>query len=203
VGVNFFYRDVKDRIELTSMGVVSSSGDGFVLTFDNIGDGKVWGLEFDLSTPLTFMGLEYTGVFANYSWLDSEITDPVTGEKRRFNDQAEFVLNAGIIQDIPSWDVAIGATYRQQGDQFHRVVGETVETTYGADLEVFVEKRFGENFVVRLVGSNLLDASKDETFFKWETLADQLSGDPAVLDEFESETEKAGPVFQLVGRYAF
>jgi outer membrane receptor protein involved in Fe transport len=203
VGVNFFYRDVKDRIELTSTGVVSSSGDGFVLTFDNIGDGKVWGLEFDLSTPLTFMGLEHTGVFANYSWLDSEITDPVTGEKRRFNDQAEFVLNAGIIQDIPSWNVAIGATYRQQGDQFHRIVGETVETSYGADLEVFIEKRFGENFVVRLVGSNLLDASKDETFFKWDTLGDQLSGDPDALDEFELETEKAGPVFQLVGRYAF
>lgn len=202
-GVNFFYRDVKDRIELTSTGVVSSSGDGFVFTPDNIGDGKVWGVEFDLSTPLTFAGLEHTGVFMNYSWLDSEVTDPVTGEKRRFNDQAEFVFNAGFIQDLPSYDASFGASYRKQGGQFNRVFGETVSTTYGADLEVFIEKRFGENFVLRLTGSNLLDASKDETFFKWDTLADQLSGDIDALNEFELESEKAGPVFQIVGRYAF
>jgi outer membrane receptor protein involved in Fe transport len=202
-GVNFFYRDVKDRIELVNTGVVSSSGDGFVFTPDNIGDGKVWGVEFDLSTPLTFVGLDDTGVFMNYSWLDSEINDPVTGAKRRFNDQAEYVFNVGFIQDLPSWGSAFGASYRKQGGQYNQIFGENVTTTYGADLEVFIEKRFSENFVVRLTGSNLLDASKDETFFKWETLGDQLSGDIDALDEFEVETEKAGPVFQLVGRYAF
>lgn len=203
VGVNFFYRDVKDRIELTNTGVVSSTGDGFVFTPDNIGDGTVMGIEFDLSTPLTFVGLEDTGVFLNYSWLDSEITDPVTGEKRRFNDQAEYVFNVGFIQDLPSLNSALGASYRKQGGQFNRIFGETVATTYGADLEVFIEHRFGENFVLRLTGSNLLDSSKDETFFKWDTLADQTSGDIDNLDEFELESEKSGPVFQLVGRYAF
>ncbi len=202
-GVNFFYRDVKDRIELTSTGVVSSTADGFVLTYDNIGDGKVWGIEFDLSTPLTFVGLDDTGVFLNYSWLDSEVIDPVTGEKRRFNDQAEYVFNVGFIQDLPSWASAFGASYRSQGAQFNRVIGETVETTYDADLEVFIEKRFGDNFVLRLTGRNLLNASKDETFFKWDTLEDQLSGDIDNLDEFELESEESGPVFQLVGRYAF
>jgi hypothetical protein len=99
--------------------------------------------------------------------------------------------------------MAFGASYRSQGRQFNRVFGETVETKYSGDLEVFIERRFGENFVVRVTGSNLLDASKDETFFKWDTLADQLSGDIDDLDEFELESEKSGPVFQLVGRYAF
>src|SRR5262249_53680450 len=158
-----------------------------VFTPDNIGDGTVWGVEFDLSTPLTFVGLEHTGVFANYSWLDSDITDPVTGQKRRFNDQAEYVFNVGFIQDLPSVDASFGASYRKQGGQYNQVFGESVTTTYGADLEVFVEKRFGENFVLRLTGSNLLDASKDETFLKWETLADQISGDIDSLDEFELE----------------
>jgi outer membrane receptor protein involved in Fe transport len=210
VGVNFFYRDVQDRIELVYLGEnvnIADPGDPpeelAVLTPGNIGDGKVWGLEFDLSTPLTFVGLEHTGVFANYSWLDSEIADPVTGEKRRFNDQAEYVFNVGVIQDVPSVDVSFGASYRKQGGQYHQVLGEIVETVYGADLEVFIEKRFGENFVLRLTGSNLLDASKDETFFKWETASDQTSGNINQLDEFEVESEKAGPVFQLVGRYAF
>lgn len=199
-GVNVFYRDIQDRIELTSTGVVSSEGSGFVLTPSNIGAGKVWGVEVDLSTPLTFAGLENTGVFMNYSWLDSEVRDPVTGAKRRFNDQAEFVFNVGFIHDVVSSGTSFGSSYRLQGDQFNRIIGESVATSYGADLEVFIEQRFGDRFVVRVTGSNLLNAKKDETFFKYDTLGDQLSND---FDEFELESEQAGPVFQLVGRYAF
>jgi outer membrane receptor for ferrienterochelin and colicin len=199
-GINFFYRDVTNRIELASTGVVSSEGSGFVLTPSNIGNGSVMGVEIDVSTPLTFIGMENTGVFMNYSWLDSEVTDLVTGEKRRFNDQAEFVFNIGFIHDIIEWGTSFGSSYRLQGDQFNRILGESVETTYGADLEVFVEQRFGERFVLRLTGSNLLNAKKDETFFKYDTQADQLVN---AFDEFELESEQSGPVFQLVGRYAF
>jgi len=65
---------------------------------------------------------------------------------------------------------------------------------------MFVEHRFGESFTVRLTGSNLLDESKDEIFDKFDNLADQLDRD---YGEYEVETESAGPVFQLVGRYAF
>ncbi len=53
---------------------------------------------------------------------------------------------------------------------------------------------------LRLTGSNLLDASKDEIFNKFDTLADQIDRD---FDEYEIETEKSGPVWQFVARYAF
>lgn len=198
-GINLFYRDVTDLIEVSNTGLEGSEGDDtFLLTARNSGDGSVWGVEIDLSTPLTMFGMEHTGVFLNYSWLDSEIDDEFGS--RRFNDQSDYVFNLGFIQDLPEWGAAFGATYRKQGDAFGRIVGEEVTTKYGADLEVFVEKRFGQNFVLRLTGSNLLDAQKDETFNKFATLEDQLNRD---FDEFEVETEKAGPVFQLVGRYAF
>ena len=199
VGLNFFYRDVTDLIETVNTGVTGSGGAGtFVYSIDNVGDGKVWGLEFDLSTPLTFMGLENTGVFFNYSWLDSEITD-FAGD-RKFNNQSDYVYNIGVIQDIPTWNAAFGITYRKQGDALSRVELEEVKTSYGADLEVFVEKRFGKNFVLRLTGQNLLDSSKDEIFDKFGNLADQASRS---YDEYELETERAGPVFQIVARYAF
>lgn len=199
VGLNFFYRDVTDLIETVNTGVEGDGGPGtFVYSIDNVGDGKVWGIEFDLSTPLTFMGLENTGVFFNYSWLDSEITD-FAGD-RKFNNQSDYVFNVGVIQDIPSWNAAFGITYRKQGDALSRVELEEVKTTYDGDLEIFVEKRFGKNFVLRLTGQNLLDGSKDEVFDKFGNLADQASRD---YDEYELETERAGPVFQIVGRYAF
>ncbi|HVK81519.1 MAG TPA: TonB-dependent receptor, partial [Verrucomicrobiae bacterium] len=222
VGVNFFYRDVQDLIEIYNTGELT---EGYLEAYDeyvadnpgatledfadeenplylysarNTGDGTVWGIEFDLSTSLSAIGWDDTGVFLNYSWLDSEVEDEF--DERRFNSQAESIFNVGFIQDLPSWNSSFGATYRSQGSAFSRVVGEDTTTEYGADLEMFVEHRFGESFTVRLTGSNLLDESKDEIFDKFDNLADQLDRD---YGEYEVETESAGPVFQLVGRYAF
>lgn len=198
-GVNAFWRDVTDLIEEVNTGVTGSGGAGtFVYTVDNVGDGRVWGVEFDLSTPLDFIGMETTGVFLNYSWLDSEIDDFMG--TRRFNSQSDYVFNAGFTHDVPEWGAAFGATYRKQGDAFSRVLAEEVQTSYGADLEVFVEKQIASNIVIRLTGSNLLDSSKDEIFDKFGNVADQVARD---YDEYEVETETAGPWYQLVMRVAF
>lgn len=205
IGVNFFYRSVSNLIETATLldaggvPVEGSEGPGtFVLTAQNSGDGDVYGVELDLSTPLGFLGLPDTGIFGNFSWLESDVDDQFGS--RRFNDQSEFVYNAGFIHDIVAWNAAFGLTYRKQGDAFGRIVGEEVTTTYGADLEVFVEKSFGDSFTLRFVGSNLLNGTKDETFNKFDTIDDQIARD---FDEFELETEQAGPFFQLVGRLAF
>jgi outer membrane receptor for ferrienterochelin and colicin len=202
-GINVFYRDIKDLIEIYNTGAPGSANDPpddvtWLYSARNTGDGKVYGIEFDLSTPLSFIGWDNTGVFLNYSYLDSEVKDEFG--KRRFNSQAESVFNVGFIQDIPSFGAAFGMTYRKQGEAYSRVVGEEVTTTYGADLEAFIEKRIGKNTVVRLTGSNLLDAKKEETFNKFTTIADQRGRS---FDEYELEREKAGPVFQLTARMAF
>jgi len=205
VGVNLFYRDVSNLTELATVldaagaPVEGSEGAGtFIYTPRNTGDGEVYGIEFDASFDLAFLGLPDTGVFGNLALLDSNITDEF-GE-RRFNDQSKYVYNFGAIQNLPDFGAAFGATYRKQGEAFGRVVGEEVFTRYGADLEIFVEKRFGDSFTIRAVGSNLLDGTKDEDFNKFATTGDQISRD---FDEYELESERAGPVFQVVARYAF
>lgn len=205
VGLNLFYRDVTDLIEdvvvLDANGDPEEGSEGpgtFVYSVDNVGDGQVFGVEFDLSTPLSFIGMDNTGVFLNASWLDSNIDD-VFGE-RRFNGQSDFIVSAGFTHDIPTWGAAFGASFRKQGDAFGRVLAEETTTSYGEDLEIFVEKTFGENVVLRLTGSNLLNASKDEIFDKFDNVEDQADRD---YDEYEVETEEAGPVYQLVLRVAF
>jgi Outer membrane receptor proteins, mostly Fe transport len=223
VGLNFFYRDVKDLIEIVNTGEPSEEmqdtweemiedgdavdladamaqepAESWLYTSSNVGDGKVYGVEFDVSTPLSAIGLENTGIFANYSWVKSKVDD-FLGE-RRFNDQAKSVYNIGFIHDIPAWGASFGATYRKQGDAYARVLGEEALIRYGGELDVFVEKRFGTNVSVRLSANNLLDASKDEYFDKFNTLQDQIDRD---YDEYELETEEAGPSYQLVMRWAF
>lgn len=207
IGINLFYRDVQDVIEIFNTGentedYLDDPGDFdapvFIYSARNTGDGQVWGAELDVSTPLTFVGLPNTGLFLNYSWLDSEIQDEFG--TRRFNNQAEYVFNAGFIHDIPSWATSFGATYREQGEARSRIVTEEGLISYGPDLEVFIERRFGERFSLRLTGSNLLDASKDEVFDKFITEDFQRL---RLYDEYELETETTGPVYQLVARYAF
>lgn len=198
-GVNLFYRDIQDLVELANTGVVGSDGPGtFVLQPRNTGDGQVWGAEFDLSTPLSAFGLDNTGVFVNYTWLDSEIEDGFG--TRRFNNQSNYVYNVGFIQELPSLEASFGVTFRQQGDATSRVVGEEVVTSYDGDLEAFIEKRFGKAWAVRLTGINLLDQSKDEVFDKFNTIEEQIDRD---YDEYELETETGGRAVQLIVRYQF
>ena len=198
-GVNFFYRDIADLIEVANTGLEGSDGPGtFVLQPRNTGDGQVWGVEFDLSTPLTVFGLEHTGVFVNYAWLDSKVDD-LFGT-RRFNNQSNNVYNIGFIQELPTLEASFGASLRRQGAARSRIIGREVLTTYDGDLEAFIEKRFGSDWTVRLTGINLLDQSKDEVFDKFNTLADQIERN---YDEFEVESETGGRAAQLIVRYQF
>jgi TonB-dependent receptor len=202
-GVNAFYRDVNDLIELVAIG---DNGDGSVYTPRNIGDGRVWGIEFDLSTPLGFIGLPDTGFFANYTWLDSETTDPFTREERRFNNQPHHVYNIGFIQTLRSINSSFGISLSGRSEAVESNFDETVRLRYNPDLEAFVEHRFGRNVLIRLSAQNLLNRTKQEFFTKFdgdsfeEILRNRAAGN---VDEYEIERERSGRLFQVTLRAAF
>lgn len=205
VGINVFYRDVEDVIELTSTGEATDAG-GLVFTPRNVGDGSTWGVELDLSTPLTLVGLGDTGVFLNAAWLDSEIDDAILGGERRFQNQPDYVYNVGFIHNLHEWQSAFGVNYRRQDDARLIVLGEIRDTSYDGDLELFLEKRFGETWTVRFTAANLLDLEKKEVIrsFDGDSAAEIVdamrAGD---VDEIEIERESSGPVLQLAVRAAF
>lgn len=203
VGVNFFYRDIKDLIENVA---IEDLGDGNLYTPMNIGDGQTWGFEVDFSAPLTVFGMPDTGLFANYTYLDSETTDPFTGEKRRFNNQPHHIYNLGFIQTVRSVDASFGATISGRSKATESNFDETISLRYQPDLEAFVEKRFGKNFVLRFSAQNLLNRVKKEDFRKYDgdSLVDVLraraEGD---LEQYEIERERSGRLFQVTLRAAF
>jgi outer membrane receptor protein involved in Fe transport len=214
IGVNFFYRRVKNLISLVNTGIPSvpdadpdsEEGRARIYTYDNVGNGRVKGIEFDLSAPLTFIGLDDTGVFANYTKLWSKRTEPNTGLRVPFDGQPKYVYNFGLTQDFPTFGASAGFSYRKQGGGVSTFLGEEEHQFYSANLEAYVEKRLGRNFVVRLSGNNLLDARsiQYERNFDGDTgldiIQNQIAGD---VDNFEVEHEETSPQIMLTLRAVY
>lgn len=205
IGINFFHREVSDLISLINTGVVSGGG-GFVYSYDNVGEGTVWGWELDISTPLGFIGLPDTGFFANYTDLNSERVDPFTGIETTFNAQPEFVYNYGLTHNVESWNTTFGFSYREQGMSRSLFLGEIEDQWYDGNLEVFVEHRLTDSMVIRVVGNNLLDADSTQS-------EKNFDGDSAIelrdamlandVDEFEIERENSSPTILVTLRAVF
>jgi outer membrane receptor for ferrienterochelin and colicins len=197
-GVNFFYRDITDLIQLVRGPDNADGGSDF--TFANVGDAEAWGYELDLSTPLSVIGLENTGFYANYTRLYSEKEDVFSGlSDVRIDRQPIFVYNVGLTQAIPDWSMSFGASFQKQGRFFQYLLSEIETGVQDGNLELFVEKRFlDDRLVTRLTGSNLID---DRTL-QAEEVFDGTIAD-GELEEFEIEHEESTPVIQLTVRYRF
>ena len=214
VGVNFFYRRVNDLINLVNTGIPSDpeadpeseEGRARIYTFDNVGKGKVYGFEFDLSAPLSFIGLDNTGIFANYTRLWSKRTEPNTGMKVPFDGQPKYVYNFGLTQDFPTFGASAGFSFRKQGESISTFLGEEEHQFYEGNLEAYVEKRIGSNFVLRLSGNNLLDARslQYERNFDGDTGLDIIENQQAGnVDNFEVEHEETSRQIMLTARLVF
>jgi outer membrane receptor protein involved in Fe transport len=214
MGLNFFYRDIDNLIGLVSTGVpVSEIGldeedfPGGLYRYENIGEAKTHGFEFDLSTPLSFIGLDETGVFANYTRLWSDRDDPAgTGENIEIDFQPKYIYNVGITQNIPSWDASFGFSYQKQGESRFVTYGEIESQTYDGNLEFFAEKRIGKRAVIRLTGNNLLNAASNqaEAGFDGDNGEEILENQAAYnVDAFEVEREKSSPRWTLTLRLVF
>ena len=214
-GVNLFYRDVSDIIELVNTGLevnedgeTPEAGDDVYNLYEprNIGDGTTWGVEVDFSAPLDFVGLPDTGLFFNYTWMDSEVTDPFTGEERPFRNQPSNVYNLGFIHTVNAWDMSFGASLYGRDEGYESGLDETIVVDYDQDLEAFIERRFGDRVVVRLAAMNLLDKEKREDFLKYdgdsveEILDNRRNG---IIDEIEAESERSGVLYQITLRATF
>ncbi|HEX2841022.1 TonB-dependent receptor plug domain-containing protein [Hyphomicrobium sp.] len=203
LGFNFFNRAIKDKIELVGDGT-ELPGNGCdndpckLLTYQNVGDGRAWGIEVDVDLPLTALGLPDTSVFANYTWLRSEVEDPLfPGVKRRFRDQPDYIYNIGLIQNLPSWNSTFGVTYQKRGESYTFDYDEIEKLTYEGNLEAFWETRLSKSTVLRFTGANLLDAEKVENkqLFDKDRTQD--------FDGTEIEREKSGRLFLMTVRQAF
>lgn len=182
ISVGAFYKDVTDIIEKQQIGTEAGKP---VVKPVNVSEASVQGLELEAKTGLEFIGLKDLTVSANYTLLDSEVEDPVTGKKRRLKDQPDSLAAVIVRYDNPKLGLAasVGMSYvGEKTDESDPTKPKKVEAPF-TQWDLSVKKTLFKN--VSVYGSivNLFNEKKEKK-------------EPA-----RTETEEVGRSFFVALRY--
>jgi iron complex outermembrane receptor protein len=164
LSANFFARSFQDKIE----GSLSLEGGDWIETLRNAGDGELYGVELEARVPLVFVGLPDLTLWSNATAMKSELTDDLTGQKRRFDEQPDLITNFGFDYYIPALATTFGLGYnRTYGyDQSILMVDGTRQQTSFSELDrldASVRISLDTQVVLTLSASNLLRPDDERT----------------------------------------
>lgn len=191
-----------DAVEDVDDLVVINNSDAY----GNIGDGTRVGVEMRATVPLAFMGLKNAELRLNGLYQQTEVTDPLTGEKRSFSVPTERqgtpsgspTLNAGnkdwayvvnFRQNVPSISSSFGFNIVQWSSRTEYRRAETYE--YNRErprIDLYFETTAIKPVTLRVFSNNILPASEDRirTFYA----GDRSSG---VISRYETRRSLGGP----------
>lgn len=159
-GISALTKHVKDRIEPT---IIQDTESGrYTEVPINAGDGRMFGLEMDGSTLLPGPLKALRG-WGNLSLYHSRLTDPVTGERRRFNRQPSYVLNAGAAYHHRDLGIRLGASVHRtpENTRVESINGtrQTESEDVGDLVSAYISKTLG-GAVLTLSVLDLLEAER-------------------------------------------
>ncbi len=159
VNSQFWYRDVTDHIDRID---ASTGPDDLDSARGNIGDGKRYGLNLDMSTKLDTLGIDNALLTTGIRLRDSEFVDPFLGIKRRQRGNGRWEANLGFRHDLTAYGLTYGFNYfnASNGSSGRKAidVDDIEEFVEAPRLSAYVEKRAFGNFTFRLESNNITDA---------------------------------------------
>jgi hypothetical protein len=194
-----YYRDVNDAIDRID---VSPSPDDLQSARGNIGDGKRYGMNLDVSTQLAYIGLPTALLSVRFSVNDSQVMDPFLGTERRFDRNGRWFGRADFRHDVNRLNFSYGLNYSTQareGSNYNQIDVFDIERDipqYG--LNLFFEKRALDGTTFRFDVRNVNDRSwcRERTRFVGATI-------DGVIEEIESSCSQDGPRLSLKIRNTF
>ena len=179
VGVR--YDQIEDVQDLLPLG-------GMFETPGNIGDGYVLAGTLQGAIPMDPIGFNGARLEFETRIQRTRVTDPVTGEKRRFSNERNFRYTIEYIHALPQWNINFGATADQRTDEAYFGLDEFETDSGFVEFSAFLEYAFNPRFKLRLDGSNLNNVKRQSqrTVFQ----ITRLEGVPAFL---ETRTRRTGP----------
>jgi len=142
-----YYRQLRDKQEEV---IIGRSGAKDILQFTNVGNGSLWGAEFEAMRQLDFLPYQWMRFFrlrANYTWtISSKVTDPDQRFARRFKDTPTHMINVILEYLHPDTGIGFNVGMNQISE---RIDPKTDGTTKIEDtlrtVDVSVTKTLGKN----------------------------------------------------------
>ena len=148
-----YYHKISDL--RTEVLLASLSGDG------NIKHGKEKGIKFDSHFDLQAIGLDNTFINASYTWRDSQMIHPFSGQKSAIERMSKNQWNVKLSQNelLPglSFSVVLAKKSPYQFYYFNYQGRVTLEKT----ANVFIDYQINQQLKVRLSGDDLLNRRYD------------------------------------------
>jgi outer membrane receptor protein involved in Fe transport len=182
ISVSGFFKKFENPIEK----VVNPEAQNVEITWENVADAEVIGVEFEFRKNLKFFGRAFKdfNFGTNLAWISSKTTiDPDELEQIRAQDpghpdtrvmfgQAPYVVNAYLnyLNREKGWEANL--TYNVIGPRMSLVVKGGTPNVFEEPFPLLnfnVGKTLGEHFTVKLSASNILNSLRWETYtFKGE-----------------------------------
>jgi TonB-dependent receptor len=166
LAVSLFYKDIDDPIERTRE---ISSSTVFRSTYQNSLQAENYGIEIEVRKNLGFVHsfLSPFSIFANYTYIDSEVTIKpagihtvnMTSQERPLQGQSDHIANLVLEYTLKNWDLTTRLLYNYVGERISDVgvlgLPDIIEEPTNW-LDLIMIKRFG-NWGVKLAAKNILD----------------------------------------------
>lgn len=154
--------DVVDRVLIvTADDVFDAPG--------NIGDGKRDTLALEFSAPLDRFGFSGAQLRSSLLWRDSEVTDPVTGQRRGISEEKPFEGSISLTQDLPALRLNWGIEFEHIAERETKYrYDEVARESEDMGWTLFVERRLNERWRVRAEATDLFGRDFEETRDKYD-----------------------------------
>lgn len=199
------HEDIDDVVDMFPRRVeVDTDNDGvpdtevFVSGPGNIGGGKNDVVSLNLTLPLEKIGAKGAELKFETLWQNSEVTDPLTSEKRRISGQRPETIKINYRHDLPEYNLTYGLGWFQ-GWRESYYKGDSVENLKLRDFfSSFVEWKPDAGFTLRAELNNF-----DPYSFKIERRVYTGPRDTDPLDFIETERRNSQVMGLLSVRWTF
>lgn len=201
--VAVFYKQFKDAIEQLFSPGIGGSG---TFSYQNADKARAYGAELEFRKKLDFFGFGKNLSFqANASYINSRVEDKKFNIHRTLQGQSPYLLNLGLLYDLPKHDFNATLLYNQVGERIYLVgdktAGSGVPDIYEAPrplLDLQLAKKFlQKKLEIKL---NITDILNQTQYYY------QNAG---TRESFQKEmdpsrfTRRSGTTFNLTFNYSF
>lgn len=152
-GLTAFHHWIEDVQDIVPLG-------GILEVPGNIGNGRRWGVETNLTFPLERLGIAGARIDLRGRWQDSRVVDPVTGSGRYLSNQLRHEFRMDFRQNLPGSTVAWGGMIATASDTPFYGLDELVGTDNIAgifDMDLFIETTRWWGVRTRLQAGNVMN----------------------------------------------